>query len=324
MKTVVAWGIVTAICLSAGSVSGQLVNGLDGYWMFDEMSGGIAHDFSGHGYNGTLVNFPNGQGNWTSMGYVGGALQFGGPSTHEYVSVPNFQMPTTSMTLTAWVWANSTPPWATVAGNWCGSGAFLYSTFGAGGSQSLYVADGYVQGGINVDYGYTSVGLSLNRWHFLAFVANSQTASVTLMEDGLVTGSFAYKGQLLASSSQLYIGGDPCDTNPGQAYWDGEIEDLAIWTRALSSQELTSIFNAGLAGEPLLSLIPVQLAVKQLVSNVIVSWPTNFTGYTLQSTTNLGPSAIWSTNVPAPVVVNGQYTVTNSISGAQQFFRLSQ
>jgi hypothetical protein len=222
------------------------------------------------------------------------------------------------MTLTAWVWANSTPSWAGVAANFAvnwngGWGTFGYATSGRP-NMSLYVADAYVQGNsINVDSGVSSATLWLNRWHFVAFVANSQTASVTFFQDGLVAGGFGYKGQLLASSSQLSIGTD----------WDGIIEDLAIWTRALSSQELTSIFNAGLAGEPLLSLIPAQLAVKQLASNVIVSWPTNFTGYTLQSTTNLGPSATWSTNVPAPVIVNGQYTVTNSILGAQQFFRLT-
>jgi hypothetical protein len=58
--------------------------------------------------------------------------------------------------------------------------------------------------------------------------------------------------------------------------------------------------------------------------NLLLTWPTNFTGYTLQSTLNLGLSAIWTTNFPAPVVVNGQNTVTNPISGTQQFFQLSQ
>ena len=42
-----------------------------------------------------------------------------------------------------------------------------------------------------------------------------------------------------------------------------------------------------------------------------------------QSTTNLAFSA-WTTASPAPVVVNGQYTVTNPITGTQQFYRLSQ
>jgi uncharacterized repeat protein (TIGR03803 family) len=57
-------------------------------------------------------------------------------------------------------------------------------------------------------------------------------------------------------------------------------------------------------------------------ADVILTWPTNLTGFTLQSTTSLG-SPGWSTVSPAPVIVNGQYTVANPISGAQQFYRLT-
>ena len=72
-----------------------------------------------------------------------------------------------------------------------------------------------------------------------------------------------------------------------------------------------------------------QLTIVPFGTNVILTWPTNVAGfdysaYSLQSTTIFGPSAIWTTNSPAPVVVNGQNTVTNPISGTQQFFRLSQ
>ena len=71
-----------------------------------------------------------------------------------------------------------------------------------------------------------------------------------------------------------------------------------------------------------------QLTIIPSGENVILTWPTNsagfdYTGYTLQSTTNL-VSPVWTTNSPAPVVVNGQNTVTNPISGTQQFYRLSQ
>jgi hypothetical protein len=69
---------------------------------------------------------------------------------------------------------------------------------------------------------------------------------------------------------------------------------------------------------------PPQLIVIPSAPNVVLTWPTNATGFTLQSTTNLGSSAVWTTNSAAPVVVNGQNTVTNPISGSQQFFRLSQ
>jgi hypothetical protein len=72
-----------------------------------------------------------------------------------------------------------------------------------------------------------------------------------------------------------------------------------------------------------------QLAITPSGGNFILSWPTNYVGfdyngYSLQSTTNLRSSAAWASNSFAPVVVNGQNTVTNPISGTQQFFRLSQ
>jgi uncharacterized repeat protein (TIGR03803 family) len=62
-------------------------------------------------------------------------------------------------------------------------------------------------------------------------------------------------------------------------------------------------------------------------SGIVLSWPTNFagfdyTGYTLQSTTNLGPSAIWLTNSAAPGVINGENVVTNTITGSPQYYRL--
>ena len=59
-------------------------------------------------------------------------------------------------------------------------------------------------------------------------------------------------------------------------------------------------------------------------SGIILTWSTNAVGFTLQSTTNLSSPAVWSTNSPAPVVIAGQNTVTNPITGAQKFYRLVQ
>ncbi len=47
-------------------------------------------------------------------------------------------------------------------------------------------------------------------------------------------------------------------------------------------------------------------------------------GFTLQSTSSFVSPAIWTTVSPAPVIVNGQNTVTNPISGTGRFYRLSQ
>jgi hypothetical protein len=69
--------------------------------------------------------------------------------------------------------------------------------------------------------------------------------------------------------------------------------------------------------QPILTLIPS-------ATNVILMWPTNAIGFTLQSSTNLGPAAIWNTDLPLPFVVDGQNVITNPMAGAQMFFRLSQ
>jgi hypothetical protein len=69
---------------------------------------------------------------------------------------------------------------------------------------------------------------------------------------------------------------------------------------------------------------PAQLTINPTGANVILTWPTNAVGFTLQSSTNLVSPAVWSTNSPAPVVADGQNTVTNPITGTQQFYRLVQ
>ncbi len=72
-----------------------------------------------------------------------------------------------------------------------------------------------------------------------------------------------------------------------------------------------------------------QLNIIHSGENVILTWPIiyagfSYAGYYLQSTTNLASPVVWTPVSPAPVVVNGQNTVTNPISSTQQFYRLSQ
>jgi uncharacterized repeat protein (TIGR03803 family) len=78
-----------------------------------------------------------------------------------------------------------------------------------------------------------------------------------------------------------------------------------------------TVFSLTLPGPP-------QLAMVHSAGNVILSWPTNAVGFTLQSTTNLIPPAVWSAVPPAPLVVNEHYTVTNPVAGTQKFYRLIQ
>jgi hypothetical protein len=55
---------------------------------------------------------------------------------------------------------------------------------------------------------------------------------------------------------------------------------------------------------------------------MILSWPVNATGFTLQSTPNLTPPVTWLDVTNPPMVLGGLFTVTSPISGPAQFFRL--
>jgi len=78
-----------------------------------------------------------------------------------------------------------------------------------------------------------------------------------------------------------------------------------------------TVFRLTIVPDPQLTIIPSE-------PYVILTWPTNYSGFTLQSTMNLGSSAAWTTNSSPPVVVGGQNVVINTISGRRQFYRLSQ
>jgi len=110
-------------------------------------------------------------------------------------------------------------------------------------------------------------------------------------------------------------GANPCDsvilsgnTLYGTAQYGGTNGDGTVFSISLGSVTVT----------------PPQLVITQFGTNVILTWPTNATGFTLQFTTNLAPPAVWSTNSSAPVIANTNNAVTNSISGTQKFYRLSQ
>jgi uncharacterized repeat protein (TIGR03803 family) len=94
----------------------------------------------------------------------------------------------------------------------------------------------------------------------------------------------------------------------------------------VSNDTMYGLSGVCCGGEVFSISLPVdlpQLTITRAGENLILIWPTNFTGFTLQSTTNL-VSPKWTTVSAAPAVVNGQNTVTNPSASAQQFYRLAQ
>lgn len=65
------------------------------------------------------------------------------------------------------------------------------------------------------------------------------------------------------------------------------------------------------------------LAISKTGTNAILSWTNTITGYTLQATPSLASGA-WSNVSLSPVVVGGNFTVTNAMTNASTFYRLAK
>ena len=67
--------------------------------------------------------------------------------------------------------------------------------------------------------------------------------------------------------------------------------------------------------------LPILSIQSSSTTNVVLSWPTNFTGFNLQFNTNLNNN-IWGA-APPPTVLGTNNVVTNATSIASQFYRLA-
>ena len=79
---------------------------------------------------------------------------------------------------------------------------------------------------------------------------------------------------------------------------------------------LLATFPASISVRPSLSIN------RSSTSQLVLSWSTNHTGFTLQSSTHAG-YANW-TNCSSPSVLGGNFVITNPMSAGAQLFRLKK
>jgi hypothetical protein len=65
------------------------------------------------------------------------------------------------------------------------------------------------------------------------------------------------------------------------------------------------------------------LEIRRAGVNVLLSWPTNYAGFSLEASASLGIVAPWKSVPGEPVVLGNQNAVVQAAAGAPRFFRLS-
>jgi hypothetical protein len=251
-----------SVRLSTFNINEALV----GYWKLDEASGTAAANAVASGKAGKV----NGTAAW-GAGQVGNALRFDGTST--YVLVDDFTKAKTQMAGSAWVnvaagAASDVAFFRNAQGNLGvgvnARGASLAGQFEIGlvlnPDDNVLRLSGAIGAGPNVVRATGPAAFPAGSWQHVAFSADG--AQLRLYLNGAEIASTDYITTFnspdmpyISMGSRLNLA-DPADPASGLGpdaatpnFLAGQLDDIALWTRALSGDEVSQVYAAGKAGQ---------------------------------------------------------------------------
>jgi hypothetical protein len=257
--------------------------------------------------HGTLTN-----GATFAPGKAGQAFAFDG--ANDYVNIPDAaSLRPTSITLEAWVNFSST----------AGSQCIITRTLGASVQDSFAMwFNGGNLNGITTDSSLGATQLSvafspiLSRWYHVAFTFDENTKQQWLFIDGVAVATNISNRQLGYDNHNVLVGADIESNNPA-GFFNGRIDEAAIYNRALSAAEIAAVFNAGSAGRtvtgPYFTTAPV-------LPEAVVATPYSQTITTLRGTAPISFTVL-SGSLPPGLSLNssGLLSGTPTTAGSSSF-----
>ena len=246
----IAIGIGTSFATVAQNVPNYVpTNGLVGWWPFN----GNANDESGNNNNGTV----NGA-TLTSdrFGNANKAYSFDG--VNDFIDcglVPNLGNYPQFLTQSAWILATSDQS------NYCkmpviskrNTGSNSWATLGAGGNGTIGVpwnnqayffvnAPNYGNGITNALFSNNVT--NNNSWHMITGVKNGN--KYKLYFDNVLQDSIIDNYSPLGSTDNMLFGHESIWGFTCEQWYNGKLDDIGIWNRALTQQEITDLYNANI------------------------------------------------------------------------------
>jgi hypothetical protein len=281
-----------------------------GYWSFNEGSGTVAADSSGHGNNGQLMNGPL----WVP-GKIAGALKFDG--VDDYVLVPhNAGLLPTGNEVTVSVWINAERHTGPNNATWQGilskgDNPRLYSLY-TEASGVLHFSTG--PSGAFV--GTLSTGqVPLKEWvHVVAMVSGGQHVYYINGQPAGTSGAGATLPS--GSTSPLNIGRSPEETD---REFLGMIDDVRLYNRALTAEEIKKLIPPKLQAfdpRPADGALDVAMPLLQWTPGETALFHNVYVG----TTPNLTEADLKSAHSPMPMY----YHVAGFTPGATYYWRVDE
>jgi hypothetical protein len=306
----------TLTFLPAGAVTGTIAA-----YAFDEGSGTTTADASGNGITGQLQGAT-----WIAAGKYGNALSFNGSTGYVNLGTPASLQTTGSMTWSAWVNATGNPPddGQIVSLGDSFSGWQLKTTPDTG-PRTFGI--GISPNGTSHTQRYSKTVLSLNTWYHVAGVYNAATQALDIYVNGVLDDG-TLKGVVPSSQVVPALSATIGKRSDGY-YFNGVIDNLRIYNRALSAAEIQADMSTpvgGAASNPvpaITSLSPVSVNAgvpaftltvngTGFVSGSVVNWNGAGRTTTFVSATQLQASITASDVLLA---LTAQVTVVNPAPG---------
>jgi hypothetical protein len=266
-----------------------LSTGLVGYWPFDgaqtSWSTNTTKDISGSGLTGTMVSLATTTA--PVAGKIGQALYFNGSTSQISSSDAGLPSGSSARTISMWVYPKAFPNFVHFISYGTGSSgqAFAIETDLGANSARLHVNK------FGSFSGLSTGSLTLNKWNHIVVTYNGST--VFFYINGQASGSAAFALSTTLGSLRL---GKWISGGSGESPFNGYMDDVRIYNRALSASEVSQLYNQNATG------------VDQ--SSAVVGPSTGLVGYwTLD-----GSATNWNTNTTRDASGNGRTGTLMSLS----------
>ncbi len=225
-----AAGNLSAYSPEVSATTPAVTPGLIAAYGFSEGSGTTTADASGNGLTGSLQNTT-----WTTLGKDGNALNFNGTSSFvDLGTLSSFPM-TSSSTWSAWVFPTGNPPDdGQIIAKSSGNDGWQLKTTPDTGARTFGVA---VSNGSGEVQRYSNTVLSLNRWYYVAGVYNAASQTLDIYVNGVLDNG-ALVGTVPAAQSNPASVNVNIGRRQGGYYFIGTIDDVRVYSRALSQAEI--------------------------------------------------------------------------------------